>query len=141
MIERLICVALLFVCRTYAYRPMNIPLPPDCMRVLNASSVCAMKSHDPMSKEIFEQTASQSFGDNVSDCVEQSTPVIELDRGCTSGVAITIAAHCVRAAMFGMAPRNYKHRVLLLLDELVECMATELQQPLPLLRSAVESTK
>ncbi|XP_049523673.1 uncharacterized protein LOC125945612 [Dermacentor silvarum] len=134
MIERLVCVALLFACRTYAYWPISIPNSPECIHVVGAAAVCAMKFNETLLREVFERAASKSFGDKVSDCIEQSTPVNELHRGCRSEVAMTIAAHCYRKEVFRMMPRDYKYGVLVLLDELVECMATELRQPLSLLR-------
>ncbi|XP_049523671.1 uncharacterized protein LOC125945610 [Dermacentor silvarum] len=147
MIARLIlvCVTLLFVCRTYVGFA-DLLESPECKLVKTSVYSCAAKyktaNFTPtLPEEFFRRASSKVFIEPTTKCIEASVPVNETVLGCTSNIAMTIAAHCIRAEMFNMVPLKWKHAVLVFLDYLVMCMAEELQQPLALLRSAVESTR
>ncbi|XP_072140280.1 uncharacterized protein [Dermacentor andersoni] len=126
MIERLIrvCVALLLACGT-CIASSEMDESPECIRAMRAVDACSEKFKGRLPRELFTE----------------DTPANESLDPCTSQVTMTIAAHCIKAEMFEMASIKHKYRILVLVDEFVECMAQELHHPLAILRSAVEGTR
>ncbi|XP_065306717.2 uncharacterized protein [Dermacentor albipictus] len=149
MIERLmlVCVALLSAGRTYV-DCADIMESQECKRVKNTAFECTPKYRSPdyttkgpkLPEEFFKRVESNYLVAPVVKCMESSIPINETVHGCTSEIAMTLGAHCIRAEMFNMVPLRYKYSVLEFLDFLVVCMADLLQQPLAILRSGVESS-
>nr|XP_054923891.1 uncharacterized protein LOC126525887 [Dermacentor andersoni] len=141
MIQRLIlvCMALPFACRMDAEGTSAGEIS-ECERVMKAIYNCSEKYEYYLPEEFFKRVESHQFVQEASRCIDDSTPIREALRGCDSEVAMTIAAHCIRARMFEIVPVSYKYSVLRYLDDLVVCMAELLQRPLAYLQRAFQST-
>ncbi|XP_075559465.1 uncharacterized protein LOC142590979 isoform X2 [Dermacentor variabilis] len=142
MIERLIriCVALLFACGT-CVTSSGMDDSPECIRAMKAVDACSEKFKGRLPRELFTEDGSELLRRKLSACLALYSPAKEPLYPCSSEVGVTITAHCIKAELFEMASIKNKYRILVLVDEFVECMAQELGHPLAILRSAVEGTR
>ncbi|XP_075559464.1 uncharacterized protein LOC142590979 isoform X1 [Dermacentor variabilis] len=110
-------------------------------KAMKAVDACSEKFKGRLPRELFTEDGSELLRRKLSACLALYSPAKEPLYPCSSEVGVTITAHCIKAELFEMASIKNKYRILVLVDEFVECMAQELGHPLAILRSAVEGTR
>ncbi|XP_075559467.1 uncharacterized protein LOC142590979 isoform X3 [Dermacentor variabilis] len=94
-------------------------------KAMKAVDACSEKFKGRLPRELFTEDGSELLRRKLSACLALYSPAKEPLYPCSSEVG---------------SIKN-KYRILVLVDEFVECMAQELGHPLAILRSAVEGTR